>query len=207
MGIVGDVVSGLFGSSKSKKAAKAVTEAADKNNALSLDIYNQNKGNLAPYMANGPKAGGTINDFLGLNGTTAQTGAKNMFGTYKDAAGYNFNLDQQNDALNSSNASKGLLKSGSSLKALTKYQTGLADSYAQNWLGDLQGQQATGLSAANALAGVGSAFVNQTTNNNNNAAGAKADNAINQANLFSNVLGNIDKRASQFIGFGSSYGG
>lgn len=207
MGIIGDVVDGLFSSSKSKKAAKAVTDAADKNNATALNIYDQNKANLTPFMATGAKAGTTINDFLGLNGVAGSADAANKFNAFKTAGGYNFNLDNGADALNSGNASKGLLKSGAALKALTKYQTGLADTYSQGWLGDLQGQQSSGLSAANGLAGVGSAFVNQTTNNNNLAAGAKADNYLNQANIFSNTLSNIDKRASQFAGFGSSYGG
>lgn len=205
MGIVGDVVNGLVGSKKSKQAAKAITQASDKNNATALDIYGKNNANLSPFMATGSAAGGTINNFLGLNGAAGSADATGKFNAFKDAGGYNFKLNDGTDALNSSNASKGLLKSGSALKALTKFQTGLADSYSGNWLGALQGQQSTGLSAANALAGVGSAFVNQTTNNNNTAAGAKADNYINQANIFDNVLSNANKRASQFAGFGSSY--
>lgn len=204
MGIISDAVSGLFGSKSSKKAAQAVTAASDKNTALATDIYGQNKANLSPFMQNGVTAGNTLNAFLGLSGADAQAGARGQFDTYKDAAGYNFNLANGSDALNSSNAAKGMLKSGSALKGLAKYQTGLADTYAQNWQNALAGQQSTGLSGANALAGVGTNYVNQVTNNNNNAAGAKADNYINQANLFSNFLGNAEKRMAQV--FGSSYG-
>jgi hypothetical protein len=204
MGIISDAVSGLFGSKNSKKAAQAVTTASDKNTALATDIYGQNKANLSPFMSSGVTAGNTLNAFLGLSGADAQNTARDQFGTYKDATGYNFNLQNGADALNSSNAAKGMLKSGSALKGLAKYQTGLADTYAQNWQNSLSGQQGAGLSAANALAGVGTNYVNQVTNNNNNAAGAKADNYINQANLFSNFLGNSEKRFAQV--FGSSYG-
>jgi hypothetical protein len=186
------------------KASKTATNINNQNQAEIDQTQAENTALLKPYTDSTNAAGKAYNGFIGLNGAEAQTAAKGQFDSYKDAAGYNFNLQNGSDALNSSNAAKGMLKSGSALKGLAKYQTGLADTYAQNWQNSLSGQQGAGLSAANALAGVGTNYVNQVTNNNNNAAGAKADNYINQANLFSNFLGNSEKRFAQV--FGSSYG-
>lgn len=201
MGVVGDAISSLVSSSKSKKAAKAITQAADTNNALQGQVYAENKANLTPFMQTGLQAGKAANDFLGLNGATGQNAA---FDTWRNATGYQDQKAQGVDAITSSKALGGLLKSGSTLKAVNTFGQNLANTSGQQYLGNLFNQQGVGLSGANALAGVGTNYVNGVSANNNNAAGAKADNYINQANIFSNFLSNAEKRASQ--AFGSSYG-
>ena len=202
MGIVSDAISAVVGSKQSKKAAKAVTQAADRNNALQTQIYGENKANLSGFMGAGNIAGKAANDFLGLNGATGQNAA---FETWRNSTGFQDQKAQGVDAISSNKALGGLLKSGSALKAVNAFGQNLANQSGQQYLGNLFNQQGVGLSAANALAGVGTDYAGAVSANNNNAAGAKAENYINQANLFSNFLNQADKRAAQVFGMGSSY--
>jgi hypothetical protein len=55
----------------SNKAAGAAKSAANTNNALQSQIYDENKAALAPYQAQGASATTAINSLLGLNGNYA----------------------------------------------------------------------------------------------------------------------------------------
>lgn len=70
IGGVADIAGSVIGASSknkaAKKAAKAEADAAEKNNALTREIYGQNKDIIAPYAQRGGVAGDYINAFLGL---------------------------------------------------------------------------------------------------------------------------------------------
>src|SRR5690242_2546451 len=76
-----------------------------------------------------------LGNILGVNGSPAQSqGLQN----YWNSAGGQFQLGQGLDALTSKYASMGLLKSGSAMKAMEQYRQGLASTYLNNYLGQLQ---------------------------------------------------------------------
>jgi hypothetical protein len=87
--IAGFAVGGLQGggaalsaSSKkkgAKKAAAAIQGAADTNNALAGQVYQDTTNALAPYTQPGNPAGTQINSMLGLNGAPAQNAGFNQF--------------------------------------------------------------------------------------------------------------------------------
>jgi len=220
------------------------------------------------------KTNQATSDFLGLG----QGG--NGLADFLGSTGYKFNLQTGSDAAASNAASRGLLNSGSTLKALDQYGQQLGQTYgqaylsnlgsygqqlqgqgtaysdlvnqrnsaqnglAQNYLSDLSGRAAQqqglnqdylsgqsslaslkagqaqnylsgqtglyglnssgfgtyfgsqndlanrGLSAANALAGVGTNYVNQVTGNNNNALGAVSGANASIGNNINGLLGN-----------------
>jgi hypothetical protein len=98
----------------------------------------------------------------------------------------------------------GLLRSGSTLKALTKYGQDLGTGDFQTYLGNLQGQQGVGLSGANALAGVGQSYAGAVGANNDSAASATGNAALVGA---ANTNALMAQLAGAAGAYGSSYGG
>jgi|GEM_PF-1600551 len=68
LGAGGAVLSSSAQKKAANRATDAATQTADKNNALSREIYGQNKEALSPFMERGNKAGDAINALLGLGG-------------------------------------------------------------------------------------------------------------------------------------------
>ena len=80
--VAGSVLSSSKASSNANKAADASVQAARENNALTKEIYQQNKGVLAPFVETGANAGALLNDFYGIPQATAApaTGALASYG-------------------------------------------------------------------------------------------------------------------------------
>lgn len=99
--------------------------------------------------------------------------AQNAFGKYLDSTGYQFQLGQGQKAITTSNAAKGLLNSGATLKALNNYGQGMAGNYFNNYLGQVNNVAQQGLTAGAAIGGAasqGGANAAQYTANAGNAA-------------------------------------
>lgn len=187
--IVGAAVVGagatIYSSSKASKAAK---KAAATNAATIANTQNQNTALLAPYVAGGTKAQDAIQGFLGLNGAAGQDEA---FKKWRDSTGYKFTLDQGLDATSSTAATRGLLKSGSTLKALQDRGTQTANAFGQQYLGNLQGQQQAGLQAAGANVNANSNAAGMSINNQNALAGSLADSATTTGNAINSLSSNL----------------
>lgn len=173
--------------SAANKNAKAAKQAAATNAATIDKTQTANTALFKPYVGRGNAAGDAINSFLGLNGTTAQDKA---FDAYKDSAGYKFTLEGGSDAIASNKAASGMLKSGSALKALNTYGQNTANTYTQNYLNNLSGQQTAGLSAASGNANSNSNAAGMAVNNNNNALQAQTQSTTDSTNALTNLLGN-----------------
>lgn len=74
-------------------------------------------------------------ELLGTKPVTDST--KNAFNNYLGSTGYQFQLDQGSRAITGSAAAKGMLNSGATAKALTRYGQDLGSSYFNNYLGQL----------------------------------------------------------------------
>jgi hypothetical protein len=102
------------------------------------------------------------------------TQAMGVGGTYQASPGYQWQLGQGLNAIDSSAASKGLLGSGDTLKAEQEYGQGLANQDYQQWLGNLSSTYNNYLGN---LAGQANTGVNTATQQGNNqltSAGAGA---------------------------------
>jgi hypothetical protein len=204
VGAAGAVAGAAINSSAVGSASKAATNAATANNQLESQIYNNNVQLAQPYINSGNTAESALNGFLGLGGDPAAT--QKAFQNYLASTGYQFNLNQGLDAVNQSKAAAGLLRSGSTLKALDTYGTGLADQYGQQYVGNLQNEVGTGQAAASGLTGAGQNYANAVSSNNNSAASATGNAAIAGANNTNALIGNAIKGFGAVAG-GSSFGG
>lgn len=108
---------------------------------------------FSPFISTGAGANNAIAALLGVGGDPAAQ--QNAFNTFRNSTGYQFQLDQGNNAITSSAAARGLLNSGSALKAREKYGQGLASNYFSQYLNQLGGLTQNSLAAGNLIGGAG----------------------------------------------------
>lgn len=193
MGIVSAIAgigSALIGANSARKQAKSQESANEKAIEASLMGFNYLKDNpiVGQAQQQGMAAGTRLNEGLAADGAYAQAigpgglygallglggdteAAQQAFDNYRDSTGYQFRLDQGLGAITGGAASRGLLNSGATARALQGYGQNLASQEFGNYLGQiqtyagglgdyltaLQGQQQTGLNAAFNVASSGS---------------------------------------------------
>lgn len=209
--IIGGVIAGAgaigaaaISSNAQKKASQQATKAAqtatDQNIALQRDIYGQNKGVLSPYVGVGTQATGALNALLYGNDNGASMRA------LEASPGYQFRVNQGMNALNTGWAARGLLNSGAAQKAAITFGQNIGSEEYNNRFNQLAQQQGVGLSAGNALAGVGTTFANNVGNQNNALASVIANSALARGQANANVWGTAAGALGQIGGsFVSSY--
>lgn len=121
IGVAGSVVSGISSSKAAGAQASAAQAAADGEKAQ----YQQNRTDQQPYMNSGTHALDTINNDLS---TGTGFAAPFSLSNFMSSPGYQFQLQQGQNAVNSSAAATGGTLNGGTLKALQQYTSGLANS-------------------------------------------------------------------------------
>lgn len=123
------LLSALFGGSKSESSNKA---------------FGQVSSAMSPIMAAGGQAVNGLNKMLGGG-----------FGDYMKNAGFDFNLGEGMKGITGGAAAGGLLRSGGTGKAFTKFGSDLRANYLNQYMGQLGNLGQLGLSAAGAVTGAG----------------------------------------------------
>lgn len=206
IGAAGAVGGALISSSAADAAAGDAASAAAADNALEKQIYETNTALAQPYIEGGDAANAELAGFLGLNGDPAASQA--AFQKYLDSTGYQFDLASGSRAVTGDKAAAGLLDSGSTLKALNAFGTGLADQYGQHYVGDLQGVADAGQRAVSGLTGAGETYGAQVAGDTNAAAGVAGNAAVANGATIEALIGNAFKGLGGFAGYGgSSFGG
>lgn len=135
-------VAGVAGSALQASATKDASGKAIDAQQAGLA---QSRADLAPWTTSGGTANTATGDILGLNGPDA---AKTAMDNFQTSPGYQFSLDQGLRAVDAGAASKGLLRSGATLKAEQTFGTGLADQEFTNYYNRLFDLSKLGESAA-----------------------------------------------------------
>lgn len=151
----------------------------------------------------------------------AQAGAENdpRFGSllrrfsmddYLEDPGYQFRLDQGEQAINRAAAAAGRYDSGRALKDLTEFNSGLASQEFGNaynrWNNDmsnifnrLSGVAGTGQQAVNTLSSLGQSTANNISDLQTQGGNARASGYVGQANAWGNALGGLANTASGYL--------
>jgi len=127
----------------------------------SLGVIQGASGLYDPYREAGVGAVGTIQDALGLRGTEGNARATQAFQT---SPGYDFRMQQGEQAALRGASAAGMLNSGNTLTALNEYGQGVADQEYGTWLDRLSGLSSQGMQAVagkSALAGAHSDLYGQ----------------------------------------------
>lgn len=114
--------------------------------------YGDIKSAYGPAMGYTTGAGNMLSSLLGVGGTAGQTDALNNFA---NSGGMGWLMDQGNRMINSNQAAKGLLNSGSTLAAVQKYGQGLGSTYLSQYMDKLLGLGNLGLGAGGLISGAG----------------------------------------------------
>lgn len=186
--LLGSILGGKSQNKAAGQAADTSMAVANQNNALARDIYGQNKETLAPYVQSGIQPNALLAGGMGYGDTGAyQNAFKNFIGN----SDYGFQFGEGANRVNSGYAGAGVLQSGAAMKGLEDYRQNLQKGYRGEFNQLLGNQQAVGLSAGSALAGVGQNYVNTISANNNNAGTAAANAALVKGanNPWANALG------------------
>ena len=143
-----------------------------------------------PYTDAGQQGLTATQDLLGLNGPDA---AKTAMDRFQTSPGYQFQMEQGLRGIDAGAASKGILRSGATLKAEETFGQGLANQDFGNYYNRLNALAGQGLTAAGGVANANTALISQEEGNatQQNQALTNTANAQNSAtgNLFSG-LGN-----------------
>lgn len=140
--------------------------------------------------------------------------AKSGFNNYLNSTGYNFQLNQGQNAIGSDSAAKGLLNSGGTAKALTQYGQNLASTTFNNYLGQLgnlnnqQGATATqGQQALGQIGTTGSTSGGNAANAMIAGGEAQAGGTVAAFNGIGNALGSVGGLGNVFGSSGGQQSG
>lgn len=146
-------MSAIFGGSKSKSKQQSQAQSTSQQQSASWnDAYPGLAGQFNPLIQTGLDASDFLGQLLGLRGGTA---AQEGFDRYKDASGYEFIMDSGQDAISGNAAARGLLNSGATAKALTKFGQNTASQFYNNYLDRLLGLSTQGIQAGGLLGSAG----------------------------------------------------
>jgi len=121
------VIGGAVASNSAKKAAAAQRDASQRASDTELEMFNQNREDLAPWREAGSKTLEQIMGGLGKGGEFAQSSYKPFtMGDFYNDPGYQFQLAEGQKALERSAAAKGMLGSGATMKDAMRFGQGLA---------------------------------------------------------------------------------
>lgn len=212
--IAGAEISSSAANSAASKEAKAAKQASateltaqQQADATQLAMFNQTEANEAPYLAAGTNALTSLQSGVGTPGAPGVLSAPYSVPyapNYQQSPGYQFQVQQgENAVLNSASATGGV-NGGNTLKALTSFGQGLANTdynqYLNNYnsqywnqynaytnqqnqqFGQLQTLAGAGQNAAANLGGYGTSVANSIANTGVNTAQSIAGNITGAAN-------------------------
>lgn len=129
-----------------KSAAKTQADAANRATDVQREMYEETRDTYAPFVDTGKSALSTLANLYGLDGGDAYN--DEAVAAFEASPDYQFALGEGLKALERSQAGKGLLKSGGTLKRITEYGQGLATQTFGNYTDRLMQLVNAGLSGA-----------------------------------------------------------
>lgn len=182
-------------------------DAANNATASQQAMFNQTFNAGAPYRTAGAAATGRLSDLLGTSGNTAASGYGSLTQPFTGAdytanqdPGYQFQLQQGQNALQNSQAAGGGVLSGAALKDLIGYNQGVASTGYQNAWNRWNTQQTNTVNRLGSLAQLGqaastnsatgaSAFANGIASTQTQAGNAAAAGTVGASNAINSGLG------------------
>jgi hypothetical protein len=208
IGAAGGLASGVIGSNAATSAAKTQATAAESGQQIQAGEFQQIEDLLSPYSMFGAGAVSSLAPLIGTqpggNPLTAPLTApfQPTQAQLASTPGYQFTLQQGEQAVTNSAAAQGLASSGAALKGAANYAEGLAGTtyqqQFQNYLAQnqqiynlLAGAGTLGENAAATTGAQGSAITSNITNLLTGGAAAAAAGQVGSANAITSGIGNI----------------
>jgi hypothetical protein len=206
-------VGGSGGTSSLLNLLSGANQLGAENTAENQVVGNQQNtlNALKPFTANGTAASNTLATDLGTNGNTGAAGYGSLTTPFNPAnlqntPGYQFQLQQGNNALTNAESATGGLDSGAALKAAQQFGQGLAGTTYQNAFNNNLEQNAQTAQELENQAGSGLNAANITGNVNTNIGNAQSSGTAQQNNTLTSTLANLlsGSGTKTVIGYGSN---
>jgi len=172
------------GAIEAGQASRSQENAANRAAQTQRDQFASTQAAQQPFHDAGVAATNQLGGIYGLPGYSSVDIGK----TISQLPGYQFQLSQGTQAIDRSQAARGLLNSGATGKALTQYGQGLAQNYMGQYVGGLQEMANRGEGATQSTAAAGAGAANQISSAQIYAGNAAAQGDINTFNAISSGL-------------------
>ncbi len=169
--VAGAVVSAGIGAATKGGQSEAISQGQQQSNAISQAAIDESKKIYQPFMDTGQHALTGLADFSGLNGADAAGTAMKMFTA---SPGYGYQVEQGLRAVDAGAASRGMLRSGATLKAEQTLGANLANQDFGAYMGRLGSLADIGLRGTNAYTGLLGEQSKSMADTNAKAGGAQA---------------------------------
>lgn len=169
----GSLLSGLFGSSSSRRAARAQEQATQASIAEQRRQFDLTRQDAAPWMQAGTNALAQLQD-----------PARNFMAS----PGFEFMRNEGMRGIERSAAARGGAASGNALRALAQFNTGLAQQDFGNWWNRTAGLAGIGQAAQQQTAALGANMAGNVGNALMAGGEARASGIMGQANSLSNAV-------------------
>lgn len=170
----------LWFGAAARQANKGLRQAGEAANTGYADISEM----YDPYRRGGM---GAWNTLLALAGQQGQGAADSAFGTFRASPGYQWRLNEGVRNVEGSEAARGSLYSGSTLKALQDRGEGLASQEYGNWTDMLRGLSDVGYGATGATAGARAQLAQLLAGFAREKGQNKANATLGAGNFFTNL--------------------
>lgn len=150
---------------------------------------------LQQVITNNPQGAGTLSGSQPQGNTEERR--QEAIGRFRSTPGFQFQLEEGQNAVDRSAASRGGALSGRAIKDQTRFSQGLADQTFNGHLNRLAAQAGVGQVANNQLNNLGFNTAQGVANNHLNAGNARASGFVNQGNAFANGINGL----GQSLGF------
>jgi hypothetical protein len=160
LGGIGSAVGGKKASDAASQQAAAMIQAAQiaaQTARLGFDwLTKPGEGGqyTLPFLQGGAGASNELQGLLGIGGNPQA--ANQAFQNFLNSTNYKFQLGQGMNAVTGSQAAKGLLDSGATLKGLTNYGQNMANGALQGYMGNLFNVGTQGIDVAKTIGAAGS---------------------------------------------------
>lgn len=192
----GSVASGIIQGNAARDAAQKQSDAANAASNLQHQQFEEQRADQQPWRQAGAQALSQLQD----------PGFQKSFALsdFQQDPGYQFRMQQGQDALQRSAAARGGLNSGAFSQALTQYGQGFASNEYQNAYNRFNNDQTNRFNRLSSLAGLGQTanaqigqagqnYANQVGQNMMGAANAQAAAGVAGANAWGNSLSNMGR--------------
>jgi hypothetical protein len=202
----GMATQGYFANKSSKKAARAANDAYGQMMRARQEALSYQR----PYEAGGR---GGFNVLTGLltgqqydqSGNVSSTlNPEEQAKLFQKSPGYQFRLEQAQNALTASQAAKGGLLSGGAMKEMNAYTQGIASDEYGNYINQLSGLAGMGQQAANNMSNITTGMASQMAGYTQEAGMAMANRDAQMGNV---IGGGLSQVGGQLLGMGLSGGG
>jgi hypothetical protein len=134
------------------KSSQSSNQSAASEQFSDNQAYPLIRDSLEGQIGSAPEGNNAIRSLLGLAGDTGQ---REAFDNFRNSSAYQFQQEEGTRGVTNSQAAKGMLGSGATLKGIARFSNNLATQYLDKYLDRLAGVSDAGIKAAQVIGGAG----------------------------------------------------